>query len=257
MPMANLNMKKIIILNLCLLVTLLLVVSCKNKKKDIALLSYNDNFKMNDTSFLDPKNYVYQNILDTRHVKIIHRRTKDTSVDNNIYTDSSYSRKYIELTAKQKLWLIGPFIGKTLDVKPVFARDLMSAYFVSKQKKIGDLQPIIIWITGDDYGSLTMIILNKQHQPIDGYNLDGGMQPGPEDIGDSLMKFDLKSYSKLKNREITTVRMEETDYTDTTKKDIQIDSNVFKTLIQTNGSFNTKQTVKKHFVTQENKIATE
>ncbi|MCS3737355.1 hypothetical protein [Mucilaginibacter dorajii] len=250
-------MKKIITLNLFLLVTLLSVISCKNKKKETPATAHKDTTLAIDTSFLDDKNYVYQNILDTRHVKMINRRTNDTSVDNNIYTDSSYSRKYVELTVAQKLQLIGPFIGKTLDVKPKFARDLMSAYFISKQKKIGDLQPIIVWITGDDYGSLSMIILNKLHQPIDGYNLDGGMQPGPEDIGDSLMKFDLKSYSKLRNREITTVRMEETDYKDTTKKDIQIDSNVFKTLIQTDGSFNTKQTVKQHFVTQENKISIE
>ncbi|WDF81057.1 hypothetical protein PQ469_13685 [Mucilaginibacter sp. KACC 22773] len=252
-------MNKIFSASLVLSFFVLSIIGCKNKVKD------NTNFTKRvkdttlaiDTAFLDDKNYAYQNIADTRHVKMINRRTKDTSVDNDIYTDSSYSRKYVELTAAQKFRLIGLFIGKTLDVKPKFARDLMSAYFVSKQKKIGDLQPIIVWITGDDYGSLTMIILNKQNQPIDGYNLDGGMQPGPEEIGDSLIKFDLKSYSKLKNREITTVRMEETKHLDSTRTNVAIDSNVFKTVIQTDGSLNTKQTVKQHFVTQGKNITVE
>jgi hypothetical protein len=255
--MANLKMKKIITLNLLLLVTLLSVISCKNKKKETPATAHKDTTQAIDTSFLDNKNYLYHNIIDTRQVKLINRRTNDTSVDNNIYADSSYSRKYVQLTPAQKFQLIAPFMAKSLNVKPEYARDLLTAYFISKQKKIGDLQPIIVSIGGDDYGSLTMIILNKQGQPIDGYNLDGGMQPGPEDIGDVATKFDLKSYSKLKNREITTVRMDEIDYKDTTKKDIQIDSNVFKTLIQTDGSFNTKQTVKTHFITQEKKISTE
>jgi hypothetical protein len=101
-----------------------------------------------------------------------------------------------------------------------------------------------------------MIILNKQGLPIDGYNLDGGMQQGPIDFGNVVTKFDLKSYSKLKNREITTVRMEEIDYIDTPKRDTQIDSSVFKTLIQTDGRFNTKQTVKAHFFTKPKNIST-
>lgn len=250
-------MKKIITLNTFLLFILLSVVSCKNKKKEIPATAHHDTSLAIDTSFLDDKNYVYQNITDTRQLKLINRRATNDIIDNNIYTDSSYSRKCVQLTAAQKFQLIAPFMAKSLNVKPEYARDLLTAYFISKQKKIGDLQPIIVSIGGDDYGSLTMIILNKQGQPIDGYNLDGGMQPGPEDIGNVATKFDLKSYSKLKNREITTVRMDEIDYKDTTKKDIQIDSNVFKTLIQTDGSFNTKQTVKAHFFTQEKKISIE
>ncbi|MDN3583324.1 hypothetical protein [Mucilaginibacter flavus] len=240
-------MKKIINLNLFLLVILLSVVSCKDKKKETPAVAHKDTTHAVDTSFLDDKNYIFQNLTDTRQVIMVFGRPNDHTTNNEVYTDSSFTRKYVPLTADQREKLIAPSVSKQLDVNSKYARDLMTAYFVSKQKKIGDLQPIIISIQGDDYGSLTMIILNKQHQPVDGYNLDGGMQPGPTDLGNAATMFDLKSYSKLRNREITTVRMDEIDYIDTLKRDSQIDSNVFKTLIQADGSFNTRQTVKAHF----------
>jgi len=200
------------------------------------------------TSFLDDKNYPYKNVSNTLAVKIIDKKNSADNMDGKVYTDSTYKTTFIQLSKEQKIQLIGPFIKKELGVNEQYAADLMTAYFVSKQKKIGDLQPILIQIEGDDYGSLTMIILDKNHKPIDGYNVDGGPQGGPTELGDSLIKYEVRRYSHIKGTDITTYDITETDHTDTTKKQETIDSEVFKTIIGTSGTFSTRRIVKTSFV---------
>jgi hypothetical protein len=202
-----------------------------------------------DTSFLTDNNFIYKNVKSTFEIKFTGKTDvpNGSDVDNNLYADSTYKRKFVELTALQKTKLIAPFISKELNVNYKYSRDLMQAYFISKQKKIGDLQPIIIEINGDDYSSLTMIILNKMNVPVSGFNISGGMQSGPTEIGDSLISYDKKSYSYINDNKILTYRIRETDYTDSTKKDEIIDSNVFASTISRTGKFITKQVTTKKF----------
>jgi len=196
-----------------------------------------------DTSFLADKNYPYKSISNTLTVNFI---GKNNSADE-LYTDSTFKTAYIKLNEQQRIKLIAPFIMKELGVNEKYAGDLMSAYFVSKQNKIGNLQPILIKISGDDYGSLTMIILDKSDTPIDGYNVEGGKEGGPTEIGDSLIRFEARRYSHINNNVITTYDINETDHTDTTKKQELIDSEVYKTVINKNGTFSTRRIVKVGF----------
>jgi len=232
---------------LLLIIALNLIFSCSNPKpqKSNNKIVIKNNSRIDSSVLLD-KNFVYKNLTNTLNVKLIEKRL-DTGFDNNLYTDSTYKRTFPELTPNQKIELIAPFISKLLNVNEKYPRDLMKAYFISKQNKIGDLQPIIVQIGGDDYNSLTMIILDSYGKPLSGFNVSGGMDGGPTEIGDSLISYEARSYSHINNNEITTYRITEIDHTDTTKKQITIDSNVFKSFIKLDGTISTKQIVKTTF----------
>lgn len=195
---------------------------------------------------------LFKNIKSTNEIKLTGKKSKDNpngnDIDNSLYTDSTYKKKFIELTPDQKVKLIAPFISNELGVNYKYVRDLMQAFFISKQQKIGDLQPIILFITGDDYGSTTMIVLNKYNKPISGFNLDGGMQPGPTEIGDSLMEYEAKSFSLINANNITTVRINHTDCTDDSlRKPTIVDSTVFLSKIDKTGHIRTRKVMSKQY----------
>jgi hypothetical protein len=228
-----------------LLVAVFFVVGCHGDKSNKDKL--NDSTTKKDISFLDDENFVFKNLANTEDAKGIYKELKGGGVDGNLYTDSTYKKLYVKLTPEQRSILVAPFISKQLDVNDKYARDLMQAYFISKQDKIGEFQPIIIEVDGDDYGSMILVVLDKNNKPIDAFNLSGGIERGPMMTGDSLLSFDKPSYSFLTKNLITTYRVTETDYTDSTKKEETIDSNVFVSTIDKTGKIITKQTVKAHF----------
>jgi hypothetical protein len=246
------KMKKIAISNILLPILLALVISCSNEKKNETKINKDDQTAKAvasiNSSFLNDKNYLYQNIKITEGLKFIGKRLLNGNYDNHLYADSAFKRFYIELDKNQKGKLIASFISKMLKVDASYPVDLMKAFFVSKQDKIGDLQPIIVHIGGDDYSSLTMILLDENNNFVSGYNISGGMDSGPEEKGDSLISFEATSYSHLNDNKITTFRINETDHTDSTKKEVIIDSNVFVSVIGKAGKIVTKQTVKAHFL---------
>ena len=125
----------------------------------------------------------------------------------------------------------------------------MQAYFLSKQEKIGDLQPIILLIDGDDYNSITIIILNKYNRPISGFNLTGGMNSGPTEKGDSVLEYESHGFSLIDGRNITSVRFNHIDFiSDSLKKPSIIDSVVFSTLIDKVGHIKTRKLMSKKFL---------
>jgi len=234
-------MKSSIVIQISLLVGLLVMVSCSNDKKEV--LSDKGKQPAADTTFLADKNFVYKNLQSTLPVWGNHK-----FYNNKMYTDSTYKTSFVELTKDQKTRLIGPFIENGLHVKDhSFVRDLMTAYFISKQDKTNGFQPIIVTIFGDDYESMTLIVLDKNNSPVSGYNIAGGAEPGPVEIGDSLITMGTNSYSYLSGNSVKTYTIGETDYKDSTKKAIIIDSNVFVSTIDKTGKINTKQTVKVRF----------
>jgi hypothetical protein len=196
-----------------------------------------------DTTFWADKNYPYRNLKNTLPVANLIKFDRDRG-----YTDSTKKRVLVELSKQQKLHLIAPFISRELTVDNKYAVDLMQAYFISKQDKIGQFQPIVIYITGDDYTSLTMIILNKNNDYVSGFNVHGGMLSGPEEVGDSIEKFEARRYSIIGKSEITTFKIDESDFTDSLKRPSIIDSIVFKSYIDNKGKIKTKQILKKSYI---------
>lgn len=200
-----------------------------------------------DTPILADINFAFKNLKNTNDVKFVNRVLKSGDLDSKVYTGSTYKKAFVKLSSNQKTLLVTPFVSKTLNVNDKYVRENVIAYFVSKQDKTGDMQPVIVQITADDYSSITMITLNSKNKPVDGFNLQGGPQPGPEAVGDSLTSIELKSYSLINKNIITTYRINELDYNDTTKKNVLIDSNVFVTVIDKPGNFHTRQTVKARY----------
>ncbi len=229
-----------------LLSTAMFAASCLDNKTPATKAKVSDSAKY-DTSFVNDKNYLYKDLHNTNNIITVFKKMEAGGIDSNLYADSGYKKKYVQLTRRQRIDLVAPFILKTLKAQPDYARDLVRAYFIAKQNKIGDIQPIILHISGDDYMSLTMILLDKNDKYLCGYNISGGIMGGPTSIGDSLESYELKSYSKIGDDQITTYRLTETDHTDTTKKQITIDSNIFETRITPNGNFLTKQTLKSRY----------
>lgn len=238
------SMKKINILNLCGLIIFLFTTSCSNEKKSSATQKkFPISIQIGDTSFLANKNYVFQNIENTSTVKFVSKRLNTTGPDDDhLYTDSSYTKFYTALNKWQKSILIAPFLFKEFKVEKDYVVKYMSAHFVAKQPKIGELQPIIISIGGDDYGSLTMILLDKNNKPVRGYNIAGGLDPGPDMDGDSLVTYEARNYAHLKYNKIIHYVINETDcMNDSLKKPSIIDSNVFESTIDNTGKIKTKQ----------------
>jgi hypothetical protein len=215
------------------------VVSCSGPVKEKAKTK--DSVPVVDTSFLADKNYPFKNVKNTLPIFKNIKYYKEV-----MYADSTHNTAFVELTKSQKLKLVVPFISKELKVDEKYVVDMMQAYFVARQAKVGDLQPIILYITGDDYTSLTMILINKAGLPAGGFNVNGGFQGGPEQVGDSITKYELRSYSYLKGNQITTIKIEQSDYADTLKRLSVIDSTVFKSIIANDGKITTKQTLKNH-----------
>jgi len=228
----------------CLILPAAILTCCTNPKAKVAEQpKFKDSATIIDTSFLADKNFVYKNLANTEDAKIVYRHLSQDA-GNNIYTDSTFKRHYVALNKYQKAALIAPFISKELDVEESYSRDLMNAFFIAKQDKIGDLQPVIIYIFGDDYGSTTMILLDKNKKYVNGFNLSGGFGAGPTEMGNSLMIMPTIRESIIKKNIIITKEIIQSDYADSLKRASLVDSTLFKTIIEKTGKFKTKQTVK-------------
>jgi hypothetical protein len=244
------QMTKLRITDLLFLIFSLLIFSCSgpNSKENKSQTVVKHQELKNDTSFLADKNFLYKDLKSTEVVELIF--PKSFTKDQNLYADSAHKIIYPQLTGDQKTRLIAKFLSKEIygDTAGTMNTYSMQAYFISKQKKIGDLRPIIVFISGDDYGSFTMILLNKNGLPVDGYKLSGGLEAGPIDNSDSSFVVETGSYSFINHNQITTIRLKSTEFTDSlTKRPSITDSMVFKTTISKKGKFNTKLVLEKRY----------
>lgn len=191
--------------------------------------------------------FVFKNLTDTRITELF-------ELYNNVYyTDSTKKVTLTPLSKEEKLKLISAFLSKELNVTAEYARDWMNAYYISRQDKIGDLQPIILKIDGDDYGSVTLILLDKNNNYVSGYNIAGGMLPGPNERGDSLIVYNWRSYARLNKGAITNYDLERSDYKDTTKKVSLIDSIITSIRFDDKGRFSSSVIEVKHFTVPRDK----
>lgn len=189
-----------------------------------------------DTSFLADKNFAY---FDLKETEIVGRNSVGDK--GHYYVNSRREKEFVALSLEQKVKLVVPFIHETLGVNSNYVKRTMECYFIAKQKKIGDLQPIIVQIGGDDYGSLTLIILNRDLIPVSGYNLSGGMNSGPYQMGDSLVALPDNIYSILEKDKFITYRVVESFFNDSLKRPSNVDSVVYKSKIESNGKIATKK----------------
>lgn len=106
--------------------------------------------------------------------------------------DSITQSKFVAMDTIQKNQLITTSTIKEspqlASVDKAYIVKYMRGAFISRQDQIGDFQPIVISLEGDDYHALVLILLDKDCKPVSQLLLSGGFEAGPDDeIGDSLI----------------------------------------------------------------------
>lgn len=211
---------------------------CSGHKSENTL---KDSSSTVDTGLLADKNFAFKNITNTLF------ESKFKEHEGKLYADSTYKVVFVELSKTQKVKLLAASLKKEVGVNSAYVRDMMGAHFIAKQDKIGNLQPIIVQVGGDDYDALKMILLDKNNSVVNVFNITGGMQGGPSTIGDSLTEYEVQNYSYLDKNVITNTKISISDYADSLKKPSIVDSDVFKTVIDNAGKIRTKQTVGREY----------
>jgi hypothetical protein len=170
---------------------------------------------------LNPSLFSVRNMKNSDLIKVLPRNTFD-------YLDS----------AKKTAYTLFDSIQVARYVQPVFP-DYGVWFFaqtklLSWQDKIGDLQPFIVRIDGQDYNGLVYIVLNKYNIPVSKFELTGG----PYDVdADSTYIMHTYLHSVIKNNEIYSYKLYMYMWAgDSIKKPYNIDSILYKSVIQPDGS---------------------
>ncbi|MCS3737354.1 hypothetical protein [Mucilaginibacter dorajii] len=213
------------------------ITSCENKKSVFQVTE--------DTSLLDDSNYVYKNISTTKNLNFVDRKSK---IDSSIfikYSDSTCKKPLKLFSKNQCALLLAPFLPVGYGVD--YAVDEMWGHFVSKQNKIGSLQPIIVSVGAvHDYFALRLIILNKNGKAISYIDLDDPTY-FPQDHN-SYTDYQTESYSVLDKNEIISYRVSKFRYANKGPVgELVVDSVVFKSVIDAKGKISTKQIAKNRY----------
>lgn len=196
-----------------------------------------------DTALLADANFSLKNLKNTGELWKNHKFYND-----KLYADSTHKLSFRQLTKAQKAKLVQPFVSKDIPVAdPKTIPDLMNAYFISKQDKVGEYQPVILFIDGDDYTALTLIVLDKNNNYVSGFNLCGGFNSGPWMQGDTVTAFPDNRISFFNKNQITSYQVSEYLYPDSLKKSSIKDSIVINSYIDKNGKIDSKTVFKKRY----------
>jgi hypothetical protein len=143
----------------------------------------------------------HSNTADSKQIK--GANFDDLFVLKNITTslfkvDTTTRKKFVEMDSNQKRQYIIPNIhyeNKDLVVPDTqYLVKYIEGRFIAKQNKVGEFQPIILALYGDDYEVLLLVILDKNHKPVSQLILSGGISAGPDDeTDDTLMQHDRES----------------------------------------------------------------
>jgi hypothetical protein len=159
--------------------------------------------------------------------------------DNQLFIDKSRKIEFVELDSTYKLLILSSILKKDLKVDDNYLNHYMISHFISKQSKIGDLQPIIVKTIGDDYSSILLIILDSNLKVISHFYLSGGFDAGPTEINDSISSWGEEKHSKIQGDVINSYVIRTLVWTDSRNDTAFIDSVRYKTRILKSGEFQT------------------
>ena len=160
--------------------------------------------------------------------------------DNHLFSDSTFKTEFVPLDSTYKRLILAPIMKKDLGVDADYSRKFILSHFISKQEKIGHLQPIVIYSTADDYQSLIFAVLDSALNPISHLVLSGGQFAGPYEVNDSLSSWGDETFSKINASEIQTHVSKIYVWTDERNDSAFIDSLAFSSYVKSNGSIETK-----------------
>jgi len=91
------------------------------------------------------------------------------------YTDSTKKTSFVKLDSIYKVRLLTPALKIHDDwINDKWVLGDMTAYFISKQEKVGDILPIVVYAGGTDYSALILITLDKNCNVVSSFILKGG-----------------------------------------------------------------------------------
>jgi hypothetical protein len=176
--------------------------------------------------------FAFKNITNTDFVR---------QIDWDGYTDSTRSKKIERIDSSTVVKLLCPNFIKTGE----YSYYMTSFFFISKQHKIGDIQPIIILGSGTDYTELILLTLDKIGKPIDYYSLLKYDCAGTWSVGDSLVAICPIKGSSITSTKIKTyvkkIYYRPDNKTRTLTNYSRIDSITYKSTILPTGHFKTKR----------------
>ena len=156
---------------------------------------------------------------------------------NYLFVDSSKKKAYLKLDNNLKLQLL----PNILRMDTFWIKEDIQAYLISKQEKIGNIQPIIVQTNGTDFGALLLINLNEKGDEISGMFLNGGENSGPlEDLDSVLLLRPFKrsffNYNQVNSYSLSAW----VNKYKTNKPDI-VDSVTYRSTIEMDGTIKTQK----------------
>jgi len=193
--MKRLEMRTSIIIFLCLVS----LYSCneRNKNNTSKELPVKDSISITKTNkhlSIDDSLFVFKGIQSTECIE------KCVWDNNKLFVDSIKKTALVLLDNKEKLSIL----SEILKMDTAWIKQGIFAYYVSKQEKIGRIQPIIIKVEGLDYSSLLLVLTDETGNIISEKILFGGEAGGPDEVSDTLVIFTPVSRCCFNKNEIKT-----------------------------------------------------
>ncbi len=203
----------------------ILLFSCSNNQEE---QTSSDGFQLPDSLF------AFQNIENTFFLDDMYWSVDEIS---KMYVDSTKSKEFIMLDSAQKMRLIAP----VTDIDSNYVVGYMDAFFVSKQKMVGEFTPVTIYLYGDDYASLLYIVLDKTLNPVSHYIAYGGEWAGPAEGEDGTIILQPIINSFFKENKFFNYSLTETFNTDSVPHPSIFDSVYYESEILPSGKIQTKK----------------
>lgn len=202
-----------------------LLFSCSTKQSHQTM--HNKDFEVPDSLFA-LKNLSNTNILGSVY-------TKQTGFF--LYSVSKVKFTMLNSVFNQKITY--PILVKDHGFRKDYLDSYESSYFISKQQKVGNYQPITIWTEGLDNCCLLLVVVDSTFKPISHTILKGNYGCALKQINKNVDCVTEYTYSTLKRNKIISCRI--TTYFNI-DKEVYKDSIVYRSEIQKDGLIKTQKT---------------
>ncbi|HYV93938.1 MAG TPA: hypothetical protein VE978_19325 [Chitinophagales bacterium] len=210
------------------LIIIIFYVGLCSCSSDQSHSSFSETGKKDNYLNLPDSLFALKNIPDTKIIESFRW-------DHGLFLDSTKKIKFHSLDSSQKQNLLVHMIYDSSSIM-----DLMFFDFISKQNKIGTIQPIVIHGGGDDYDELFLLTLDAHGKPIAYYSLYGGLCAGSWDAEDSLNTWCPTIHSFFRSDSVITSVVKEYDRKDASTNSCRIDSLTYSAKISFTGEITSK-----------------
>ena len=186
-------------------------------------------------STTNPKDtFYFRNIQNS---KIVFNFTWDTNDYSRLFSDTTKTKCFLKLDSNQMRSIVSPI----LNIESNYVVEYMYGHLISRQDRIYDYNPIIVFVNGDDYGALIYILLDIENKPVSHFVMHGGFCGGDYQLNDSTESHCPILHSFISGNTIKSYSLKYFDKLDTIIRPSIIDSISYITTIKENGQLDTKK----------------